>query len=505
MTTAPSPFGGGGAVAASQVRTSLLRAGFTVEGVAERLGDVASAALGRGDYHAARRALRPAGAGEDPLAAVVRLLLLGEPVERRAVEPALPVDAAAALGLVAADGADDADLVRALLDLRPYGEPDADWYLVSDRTDGALAPDHVLGVGGASTTLARITPRLPVGRALDVGTGCGVQALHLSRHAGTVVVTDSNARALRLAALTAALSGTAWQARRGDLLAPVAGERFDLVVSNPPFVVSPRARFEYRDAGLTGDALGPRLVAALPPHLADGGLAVVLANWLHVHGEDWRERVASWVAATGCDAWVVQREVQDPAEYAALWLRDAGEDRSPAYAAAYDDWLDALAALGADAVGFGWIVLRAAGRTAPLVTVEDLAAAPRLPDGAEVLARLDGLAAADALLLPDLLDLRLAWAPGAARTETTVRLDGGAEGMLPARVGRLGGWLPDAALPGPVADVVGEAAGTGVPLRTVVDAVAARVGVDDLDLLAATLPAVRALVADGVLVPLPTP
>ena len=48
--------------------------------------------------------------------------------------------------------------------------------------------------------------------------------------------------------------------------------------------------------------------------LADGGTAVVLANWLHVRGEDWRERVAAWVAPTGCDAWIAQREMQEPAE-----------------------------------------------------------------------------------------------------------------------------------------------------------------------------------------------
>jgi methylase of polypeptide subunit release factors len=107
----------------------------------------------------------------------------------------------------------------------------------SDVRPGPLAPEHVLGIGTASLTLAQATPRSPVGRALDVGTGSGVQALHLGLHAEHVVATDISPRALRLAATTAALSGQKWDLRPGSLLAPVEGERFELVVANPPFVV----------------------------------------------------------------------------------------------------------------------------------------------------------------------------------------------------------------------------------------------------------------------------
>ena len=46
-----------------------------------------------------------------------------------------------------------------------------------------IRPDFVLGVSSASSTLAQLTVRDPVGRALDLGTGCGVQSLHLARHA----------------------------------------------------------------------------------------------------------------------------------------------------------------------------------------------------------------------------------------------------------------------------------------------------------------------------------
>ena len=133
------------------------------------------------------------------------------------------------------------DGLRAGVDLEPYGD---DWWVLADvpasaRPGRPLHAEHVLGIGGATQTLIGATVRRPVGTALDLGTGSGVQALHLATHAGAVTATDLSERALRFAATTAALNGQDWELLRGDLVAPVAGRRFDLVVSNPPFVVGP--------------------------------------------------------------------------------------------------------------------------------------------------------------------------------------------------------------------------------------------------------------------------
>jgi hypothetical protein len=115
----------------------------------------------------------------DPLATLTRLWLLGLPVARGALDAALPRSGAAgaeAVGLVETGGPAPDDEVRPLLELTPYAADDDEWWLASDltHTGRPLRPDHVLGVGGASTTLARWTPRQPVRRALDIGTGCGV-------------------------------------------------------------------------------------------------------------------------------------------------------------------------------------------------------------------------------------------------------------------------------------------------------------------------------------------
>ncbi|MBA0053539.1 class I SAM-dependent methyltransferase [Streptomyces sp. AJS327] len=348
-----------------RLRESLRAAGFTADGLLELLGGPAYAALARGETVPALRATH----GDGPLDTLVRLFLLRRPVDAKRAAAALPMEECVESGWLApVDGE-----LRATVDIRPYGGPEGqDWWIVSDLgcavggAQGALdgREDVVLGVGGASTTLAGLTVREPVGNALDLGAGCGIQALHAAQHARTVTATDVNPRALRVTQLTLALSGAPEpELRQGSLFEPVAHEGpFDLIVSNPPFVISPAARLTYRDGGLAGDDLCRHLVERSADHLADGGYCQLLANWEHRDGQDWRERVAAWVPE-GCDAWIVEREVQDVTEYAELWLRDAGDHRGdPArYAARYDDWLDEFASRGTRAVGFGWITLRKTG------------------------------------------------------------------------------------------------------------------------------------------------
>ena len=135
--------------------------------------------------------------------------------------------------------------MRAGIDIRPYSDEGNDWWVVSDLTPGLdgrpvrVSADHVLGVSSASVSLAQLTPRGSVASALDLGTGCGVQSLHLAAHADRIVATDVNPRALSMTRLNASLNGIGRiDVREGSLFEPVAGETFDLIVTNPPFVIS---------------------------------------------------------------------------------------------------------------------------------------------------------------------------------------------------------------------------------------------------------------------------
>ena len=389
------------------LRVDLAAAGFTVETLEALLGPVASAALHRDQTVPA---LEATDGLRQPVAVLLRAFVLGAPVARGALDRALLMtgtDGAERLGLVQSAGQGADDEVRALVDLRPYaavdGTGEAAWWLASDlgeaATGEALRPDHVLGVGGASVTLAQLTVRAPRRRTLDLGTGCGVQALHATRHSAAVVATDISARALQFARLNAALAGVDLDLRRGSMLEPVLGSQdpddlFDLVVSNPPFVITPRVPagssgavplYEYRDGGRGGDDLVRDLVRGVGDVLEPGGVAQLLGNWEHRRAEGWTERVGGWLDGTGLDAWVVQREVLDPAEYAEMWLRDGGttQARDPGtWTERYRAWLADFAARDVEAVGLGMVLLRRPHQGAPsLRRLEEWTGALRQPLG----------------------------------------------------------------------------------------------------------------------------
>ena len=145
----------------------LRAAGYTTDGVAEMLGEDANAALGRGTWWPALRATNTAD--NTRLATLTRLFLLGtdEPAEQ--VQAAFPATGLAELA--AAGVLDVGDTVSATLDIRPHSDGERDFFVVSDQ-DAALrgtpvTHEHVLGIGGASMSLARAVIRTPVQRALD--------------------------------------------------------------------------------------------------------------------------------------------------------------------------------------------------------------------------------------------------------------------------------------------------------------------------------------------------
>lgn len=382
---------------ASLLRADLAQSGWGVESVEALLGPVAAAALQRELRAPALRVVRralAAGAGDVAgykVAVLTALFMLGEPVGAAALETALPrtgVAGALAIGLVVpTQSASGEQLYAPAVDLRPHEAEDAHgsvrWWVASDLgelvTGQALAPDHVLGIGRAGLTLAALTPRKPVETALDLGVGCGIQTLYLLRHVRQVVATDISTRALEFTAFNVALAGVdsaRVQLRQGNLLEPVAGQRFDLIVSNPPFVITPPSvrqaglpLMEYRDAG--GPIL-PALVRGLEDHLNPDGVAVMLGNWEHREGTSWRTSVNQWIGKS-LDAWIIQREVQDPVEYAAMWLRDGGltpERSGVAFENALAAWQEDFDSRQVSGVGMGYLVFHAPG------SVGDASAAP---------------------------------------------------------------------------------------------------------------------------------
>lgn len=486
---------------AARFRSEALRAAWGVE---------ADDAIGRS---LRRPALRGLGDRDDAQAVLARLLIFGVSQPLADVDRALP--ALGSAGLVALGLASFRDdLVHPEAVLRPQSFHDdrgpGEWWVASDLDEialggGALATDHVLGVGGASLTLAGLQLPTPARRVLDLGTGCGIQALRARRYADAVVATDLSERALDFAGLNLVIDDTdGVELRQGSLFEPVAGETFDRIVSNPPFVITPRATgvpaYEYRDGGLVGDALVEQVFAGVGEHLVTGGVAQMLGNWETRDGVPGLGRVRAWAEASPVplDAWVVEREELDPIRYAETWIRDGGTvPGSDEFDALLSAWLDDFAARGVTAVGFGYVLLRRAEKEPTLRRYErvtqpipsegalgtHLAAALAQHDRAAGLDD-DALAAARFVTAPDVTEARHHTPGEDAPSVIELRQGGGFGRSVQA----------DPALAGLVGACDGE-----LSAGVIIDAIAQLLENDPAALRAGLLPAIRELLLDGFL------
>ena len=335
--------------AAVELARLLRAAGYESERIQERLAT--------GDQLLARSPelpsyLRRLG-DADELAVLVRLLLLGVPVARARVADLVGAELRTRLAearLLIEDG----EAIHGAARIVPHDE----LLIASDHAGAAEEhADHVPGVHRPSVALAHLTVRSEGERALDVATGNGIQAILLAAHAEHVVATDLNRRALGYAAFNAALNGFGnVETRHGSFFEPVEGEQFDLVVVNPPYVVSPESAYLFRDSGLRGDAVSEQVVRATPAALAPGAFASVLIAWA-LDPDDPAERPRSWLDGSGCDAVLLHTSTDDPIETATAWNRDL-LDRPDAYAEALDRWLAYYRELGIEQLGYACLVLR---------------------------------------------------------------------------------------------------------------------------------------------------
>ena len=336
---------------ARAIRELLRHHGYTAEGIGDHLGKPSLADLTLGPPAFEHRVGREPG-----LSTLIRLFTLKQEVETDLVEKTLaPMTLTKWMeaGLITTTKS----AVRA-----PVGIVEVEGlYITSDwsQTDKDLRPDHVLGVSNSSMTLANLTVTIPPGRVLDLGCGSGIQTLLAAEKHDAVTGSDSNARAIAFARFNLALNGIEnAECVQGDLFESVEGKTFDLVVTNPPFVISPKSRFEFRDSPLGGEEICRTIVERAPRYLERGGFLQMLCNWEQRRDEDWRERLEPWFETAGCDGWVMRFETMEPYEYATTWVRQgealAGLDSE----AAVKEWAEWLTSRATESIGIGLITLR---------------------------------------------------------------------------------------------------------------------------------------------------
>lgn len=292
-----------------------------------------------------------------PLDGLIRFWILGRPLDRAA--------AGRLLGTIELRSWLDANLVvesDGSIWPRVSFFPFQDLLLASDRSMDEWVrtrPEFVMGMGGSTRTIIQATIRRHSRRTLDLGTGCGSMALLAARHSDQVVALDLNPRAVEYTRFNAALNGIPnIDARVGDLFEPVRGETFDLIVSNPPFVISPGMKSIFRDGGMPGDGFCQNLFRQLGAYLNPGGFAQVLFNWIEPADADWGERLASWFEPTACDTWILRTDSADPIRYALTWIRGTESHDPVAATASFTEWVEYLRAEKIARVGMGLATLR---------------------------------------------------------------------------------------------------------------------------------------------------
>lgn len=358
-------------------------------------------------------------------------------------------------------------------------------------------PDHVLGVNPTTISLSNLTVRRTVNRALEVGTGCGVLALRAARHADHVIGTDTNERALNIAAFNAAINGiTNVEWRLGSLFEPVAGEQFDLIFSNPPYVISRDSPFTFRDGGGQGDALCEEVVRRAPEYLNDGGFATVLINWAIYQGEEWAVPLVRWVDGNGCDSWLMLTAAQDPTTYAAM--RNRGRDRE-AYGAGLDRWLRYFEEANISMLGLGAVVLRRRESGTPWVHADYLADGITAPASADIQRLFAGQDRLTALPGDDaLLDSAFTAVPG-HRLHERLKIEDGHYVIETAEVRLLGGLPFHGSVDAYAIQMLARCDGRR-SLREIAGEIAGQAGVETLAFTKACTPIARRLIAMGFLV-----
>lgn len=285
---------------------------------------------------------------------LVQLFLHGNPVNAERIQKLLApmkVEDWTDAGLISHEH----KIIRSNVKITPYNG----LLIVSDKNwdDNASSnPNAVMGLAGSSLWLSHLTVRRKSRLTLDLGTGTGIQAMLAARHSKRVIGIDNNPRALGFAQFNSQLNNISnIKFIEGDLFEPVKGKKFDLIISNPPFSISPDCRCLYRDNPLYGDQFVANIVQQIPNFLAEGGFGQVLCHWEQRKNQKWELRLADWLRGRGCDAWVLRGGSTMPKQYARNWLKNYDPSN---YEQLLGDWLAYYRQKKITSIGAGIITLQ---------------------------------------------------------------------------------------------------------------------------------------------------
>jgi methylase of polypeptide subunit release factors len=314
MSPAPHPALDPTSPVLRQLREILLASGYCEAGIAPTINEEPMQ-------------LPDAQAEPTPLNTLIRLFFISEDCQAHDVAEAIrPLSLLQLMshGVTRWEG----DLVAATVRIQPYQR----MLFVFQRDAPDAAPEETLMlVSPSSLEVAHLMARLPARSALDIGTGCGFLASLVAPFCEQVCAIDLNPAAVRAAEFNARwnqLGNISFRA--GNLLEPVHGQKFDLIVCNPPFLITPvpavfSARYIFKHSGMPGDAFCINLARQASHLLAEGGYFHMMFQWEEPGGRAWSSRLEESFSGLGCDVWVARIMTVAPEQYIAEWIEGLSE------------------------------------------------------------------------------------------------------------------------------------------------------------------------------------
>src|SRR5262249_6018465 len=144
----------------------------------------------------------------------------------------------------------------------------------------------------------------------------------------------------------------------GDTFEPVRRRKFDLIVANPPFFITPSKGQMFCDNNMDLDQFCRRLAREAPLHLNEGGYFQLLCEWAQIEGQSWQERVTEWLQGQGCDAWVIKQTTTEVSAYAQDRFRESTHYSPDKDAAIFAEWMEYYRLRKVEAVNGGLIAMR---------------------------------------------------------------------------------------------------------------------------------------------------
>ncbi len=292
---------------------------------------------------------------------LLKLFYLLEPVPPDLVRQGLP---SLDLGQLLATGVcclEDNQVVSNVL-FQPYAQL---YFHVGYRTLSTQPEEHVMRISSTSLELAHLMNPRRARNALDLGTGCGFLAALLSPRADRVYALDLNPAAVQLAEFNARWNSLSnITCLQGDLFEPVRDLRFDLIVSNAPYLICPvqdpfvnRLLYQH-PPGQKDDSFCLQLARDASHFLEEEGFLHMTLAWIQKQGQDWRGRLTKTLSCIGCDAWCLRAYEELPEEYVSNWCAELPDIQGTDMDSLRREGLAYFEQNKIEAIGSGFLTLR---------------------------------------------------------------------------------------------------------------------------------------------------